>query len=588
MKLSLRVILLCAFAPSFVLSRLSLVQTYFVPLPEADLLNSFQLINNNATLGARSPVTTIISITIAADGTKIVYDQWEDGYESDPANPTQSTTQIWGDGNLANGAAPGVTSNAGDVLHGGQAIILQNNVPIPRDSQVLFFDGKDRVSATLPIAITRSAYPGNAGSLMAGAVEVFNVEVWGMNYVAPVGQNTVSITSAFEMSSFHVMASKSGTTVTYPSTPGGASITTTIDVGDNLIFQVNEGDVVTSDYPVQVGLITGDVDSTYEMRWYAMIPREKWSSEYISPVAETFGNTAFWFRNPNDQAITIQFFGGNIDNNGQTFSIPPHSTVSKSSDTDGAIDISGTGFNNNWQTSAYRADYTGLKFTCVEGKPFYALVQVDADEKYLWVGNGFYEYGYVNGQGWDWGFPLIPSYDLSSQALVGLGYSCKNPKDCDRHRSYVWVTPVSNAYIFVDFDGDKNFDRSFTLGMLKALLIQDDADFDMSGAMIAAFSARNGGADNDPYNVGVAAGNPVDIAVAWGQNPSSTQIIASSQSREMDLGTVVVPLPNPWVNKQVLKVLNPDGTEDPRFVVDQAGDVIVYEISVSNVGFGNF
>ena len=127
--------LLCTLAPSFVASqtRLSLVQTYFIPLPEDDLLNSFQLINNDTTYGARGPITTIISLAIAADGTRIVYDQWEDGYEADLWVPKQSSTQIWGDGNITNGAAPGVLTNAADVLRGGQSIVLQNQVPAPRN-----------------------------------------------------------------------------------------------------------------------------------------------------------------------------------------------------------------------------------------------------------------------------------------------------------------------------------------------------------------------------------------------------------------------------------------------------------------------
>jgi hypothetical protein len=53
------------------------------------------------------------------------------------------------------------------------------------------------------------------------------------------------------------------------------------------------------------------------------------------------------------------------------------------------------------------------------------------------------------------------------------------------------------------------------------------------------------------------------------------------------LGTaVVVPLPNPWVNKRVVKVVNPNGIVDPAGIVDQVGDVIFYEITASNVGFG--
>jgi hypothetical protein len=129
-------------------NRYPIVQSYFVPLPEDDLLTSFQSINNDPDLGARSPVTSTISIAISSTNMIIIYDHWEDGYELDPARPSQSTTEIWGDRNIANGAPPGVWSNQDDVLTGGRAIIIQNNVPIPRDKNLILFDGGDRVSAT--------------------------------------------------------------------------------------------------------------------------------------------------------------------------------------------------------------------------------------------------------------------------------------------------------------------------------------------------------------------------------------------------------------------------------------------------------
>jgi hypothetical protein len=72
MKLVFGIFLLGALVPTFVAGLVggqSIVQTYFVPLPEDDLLNSFLSINQTPDFGARSPVTTIISIAVAADKT---------------------------------------------------------------------------------------------------------------------------------------------------------------------------------------------------------------------------------------------------------------------------------------------------------------------------------------------------------------------------------------------------------------------------------------------------------------------------------------------------------------------------------------
>jgi hypothetical protein len=193
------------FAPLFLTSSLafltgvlgqgnSIVQTYFIPLPEDDILVTFDEINTNA----ESPITTLISIAIAADGAKIYYDHWEDGYDDDPANPAAgSTTLVWGDGDLTNGIPPGFRT---DILAGGDVIILSNTVPAAPRGTAIRFDGRDRVSVTLPIAITRGAYPGGTpGSLMAGAVEVFDVSAWGTKYIAPIG-DAQRETNPFEVS----------------------------------------------------------------------------------------------------------------------------------------------------------------------------------------------------------------------------------------------------------------------------------------------------------------------------------------------------------------------------------------------------
>jgi len=80
----------------------SIVQEYYVPMPEAQIRQSYLTLATNT----GTTMDTTVSIVAAVSGTKIVYDHWEDGYEVDIDRPTQSTTQIWGDGNDANGKPP--------------------------------------------------------------------------------------------------------------------------------------------------------------------------------------------------------------------------------------------------------------------------------------------------------------------------------------------------------------------------------------------------------------------------------------------------------------------------------------------------
>lgn len=65
------------------------------------------------------------------------------------------------------------------------------------------------------------------------------------------------------------------------------------------------------------------------------------------------------------------------------------------------------------------------------------------------------------------------------------------------------------------------------------------------------------------------------------------EITATSREREVDFGTVVIPLPLVWITKRVVKVVNPGGKEDINQIVHQIGDVIFHEITASNVGFGS-
>ena len=92
-------------------------------------------------------------------GAIITYDQWEDGYEADLANPTQATTQVWGDGNPANGDASTVCSLcAGDLIPQGAVIILRNNITTPRDSSQIRYDGRDQVGSTRGFALTAGGF----------------------------------------------------------------------------------------------------------------------------------------------------------------------------------------------------------------------------------------------------------------------------------------------------------------------------------------------------------------------------------------------------------------------------------------------
>lgn len=90
-------------------------------------------------------------------------------------------------------------------------------------------------------------------------------------------------------------------------------------------------------------------------------------------------------------------------------------------------------------------------------------------------------------------------------------------------RSVVWITPVSNADIYVDYNntGDINQYVKFPTQQLSSVKFSDKVDSDMSGAVI--FATQNG--------TGVY-GIPVDIAAAWGQNSEVSKLVSCHRAWE--------------------------------------------------------
>src|SRR5262245_43833543 len=162
------------------------VQLFYVPFPEDQLLQGLQAIESGGPSTApTNPITNYISLAAAADNTIVYYDQWENGYDADIANPSNlysvgnpGGTQIWGDGNPANGAPPGVPS---DLIDAGTVIILNNDVNTG-NLAAIDFDGRDKIAATKAIAVTHTAWAAGSGTLLAGSVEVFDTNSWGTNF----------------------------------------------------------------------------------------------------------------------------------------------------------------------------------------------------------------------------------------------------------------------------------------------------------------------------------------------------------------------------------------------------------------------
>ena len=508
------------------------VQTFFVPFPEADFQTSLKAIDVTGTPVGNS-MKTIISMVIPTAGTVIRYDQWEDGYEADLNAPVQATTQIWGDGNLSNGVAPGYAT---DIFPAGATVNLTNNVALPRAAASLFYDGRDRLGCTAAIAVTRAGWGIAPGTVLASATEVYDTRRYGTSYKIPIGITTGSVQN-FEYSSLHIIAAQDNTTVQVDIDGNGTvDQTKVISMGESMLVNggVKAGATVNSTKPVQVHELTGDVGSTYESRTFAIRPTSLWGSSYFAPVGTTLSTevqTIFLY-NPNVAAISVTY---ETTTSAGTISVPA---------------------NGNSQFAMPMN--SGGHFFTVSGEAFYAVGANDSGA------------AATANQTHDWGYALVPESYLTTGIVIGFGPGSDDliaPTGPDQNGSPVWITPATSTTVYVNYSGDltvgantapngAKYDISYAINKLQSKTIYDATDKDMTKARIFTTDGAK-------------------LAAAWGEDPSK----AGPGAPYLDMGTTIVPFPQPSLSKTSALVVDINGNTKTDI-----GDTIEYTVRVANEG----
>jgi len=335
-----------------------------------------------------------------------------------------------------------------------------------------------------------------------------------------VGEDIGHVTKAYQFTAMAVMAGEDGTEIMV-----NGEYKQTLSQGGSAIIRVDQSDVLTSLNPVQVHLITGDIASQYELRWYALAPTSQWSTTAYAPVGDTKGSVKVTLYNPSTNSIQVEctYTGGDSD----TITVPSKGH---------AI------------TDTIR-DHVGAKFESEH--TFFAFSSTDTEG---------------SGQIFDWGYPLMTEEMLTPQIVVGLGFGCTD-NECDRRgeRSIVWVMPVNDAEIWIDYENDGTPDKHITSDGLQSHMLTDDNDEDMSGAVIWATTLGS-----------ESTGSGVKLSGAWGQKAALSR---SGDSRALDLGTVVVPFA-PTYTSCSIDILE-DNDEDGLI---STGDLVEETIEVLNVG----
>jgi uncharacterized repeat protein (TIGR01451 family) len=500
-----------------------MVHEFYLPLPEAQVLQSFRSVDGMNRV--RAPLESVTSIVVTGPDTIIHYDHWEDGYETDINNPVQPTTQIWGDGDDSNGIPPGYASDPMG-LPMGAVIPLRNDVNLPRNPAEILYDARDRVTASKALVVTRALWARDTGPVLAEAVEVSATIDHGTHYIAPVGED-VDAYDMFEHVGLAVMADQDNTVVTIDKDgPGGAApVTVTLNRGESYFVNggVMQGAEVTSTKPVQAHLLTGDVGAYYETRWYTLFPVGDWYSRYVTPVGSAAnGQACFVFLyNPGPGAITI--------------------TATSRVGTESITVPAGEAY--RWQVP----QNSGAMFSSTGGEPFSAIAAAGA-------------HPYAN-NAYDWGFSLVPQDALSPTAVVGWG---PGSSDMTRNGSPVFVSPAKATRIYVDYGGDGQ----------GPLTDPNGGKYDVHYDLAALESKTILDPDGDQTAMRIYTTDGALFSAAWGQDPDT----ARPGNPYLDMGSTVLPLPEPKLVKTA-RIVNDADPAGPSL-----GDTIEYRIAIDNKG----
>ena len=511
----------------------------YVPLPADDLVTALRAVNASA----NTTLDFTVGVTNAGAGAVLTYDHWEDGFESDMANPTQTTTKVWGDGNATNGDAAAVCSVcSGDLVPQGAVFVLRNNLTTPRNTSSVLYDGRDKIGSTRGFALTASGWTTPLGSVLASAVSAYDRTKYGTAFVVPVGQNTTvrsGASPAFAYTGASIMAAYPGTTVSVDLDGNGVS-DSTVTLGEGQAHLVNggllEGARITSSKPVQVDLITGDIGATYESRSFFLFPTDLLTDDYVSPVGSSVANqeTVIYLHNPGSATITIT---PTCPGCSGTLSVPAHGTVSFPTPSGKAVHFA----------SAGGATFSAIGANGAESGAFGA--SSDASATY------------------DWGFTLVPTRMLTTQVVLGWapGNSALPPSAADDDP--VWVSSMADTTVRIDLDGDPatgalgpdcygKHDSEIAVTALTSNRLTDTTDKDMTGARI--------------YTCDGTA-----LVGAWGEDPAN----APAGSPGLDAGYTLIPSTAMVVDKTAAVQVDDDGDGLPG-----PGDTLEYRVLISDAG----
>lgn len=443
---------------------------YYLPYAENEA--QIALVRSASVALPTTNIRTIISIKVSYPGMTLTWDHWEDGYESNILAPTQSTSQVWGDGNIYNGIAPGYPT---DIIPVGGSIVLDNTMATPRVAASIFYDGKDKLYATGQVSVTQVC-----GEPSTIAVQCMKTNVsayptdYGKSFTLPVGQDLPS--RDFRYTALFIRAAENNTTVQIDrNNDGSFSNTFTLNEGQVLMIdentapagnQLKAGASIVSDKPIGVDAHFAGIDN-YSSREVPLFPSTWYSHTYYTPVPTTGPGTTGVL----DTAVVMLY---------NSLSRAININWSSGQPSSGVINLPA---NSSYRFAMPLSTFAAYKFVNPTKESFVAIEIVDS---YTLGGGG------NDGSTRDWAFNLIAESRLTDFGSIAWA---PGSTDLTRNDNPIWVTPTANTTVYLKYDGDIlnggstspcgiKYDVAIPVNALNYIKIKDASDNNQSGTAV--------------------------------------------------------------------------------------------------------
>eukprot|EP00808_Paulinella_micropora_P029943 g68785.t1 len=531
------------------------VESYLNPQPEKLVLRDFQDLLPTDLERTGQDLNVVLAVGIVFPGTIILYDHWEDGFEMDIREPSQSTTLIFGDGDLATGFHPTFLTDLFEVTDSLVLVEQFVNASNDRDPAMIMYDARDRLWSTLPVVVVKAGYPTHAGAIQAGAFEIypegqfagthFRVGLGGghASEQVPAGTQIAcglpggsectyiryplddklnqtqhllhgfnvridfdSCERAFEekygsysLVGAYTILEEDNTTVCHKRNNTTLSCFQG-DEGETVRYDVLVNDELVATKNVAVSLFTGQIDEStgYQVRWMTLPPLNELETEWWTPVfSDLIAADSGCTRSPYNIFVLVY-------NPDQLNDITVNFTQDPAQ---GAA----TYLVPAKKTAVIRLS-NGVKYS--------ARVQCSADcipflQHDNWIRS-------------DWGHTLIPASRLQPEAVVALGWGAVPSNDCLSNASSacviqnptylpLWISATEAADVFIDEDGDLLPEATYALAAQQAVSYYGTLYADLSGTKVYTNSTT------------------AKVIVAWGQQ-------FDGGLRSPDCGTSIYPV----------------------------------------------